>query len=119
MALIAGRLEVQVDGELVRAAGAFEFTYGDDQHEMIVGHDGPHGVKAMPKFGMVKGKITVTPQTDVRKLNRLTNATVTVTMAGGQGIVLREAASAHDGMVNSEDASMEVEFHGMSAEPLT
>jgi len=114
--LVAGLLELKVNGEIQNAKGSFTYNLGRVKREAIVGADRVHGFKAMPQVPYIEGEITDRADLDLAAFLDIDNATVTLTLANGKVIVLKEAWYAGDGNVETEEANIGIRFEGMSAE---
>jgi hypothetical protein len=97
----AGIIQLQIQGEIYDAKGSFSYNLGREKRESIVGADRIHGFKAMPQPAFVEGEIT---------------DRVTLQLANGKVIVLRDAFFAGEGTGNTEEANIAVRFEGASAE---
>lgn len=114
--LIAGLLEVKVNGEIHNAKGNFTYNLGKLKREAIVGQDRVHGYKGLPQVPYIEGEFTDRPDLNVETLLNIDDATVTLSLANGKVIVLKEAWYAADGDIGTEEANIQVRFEGMSAE---
>lgn len=114
-----GRIQVQVNGELQDAKGAFSYNLGSPKREAVVGSDRVHGFKETPQVPYIEGKLTDRGTLDLARLTQLENATVTLELANRKTILLRAAWFAGDGNVSTEEGEIDVRFEGLSAEELT
>jgi hypothetical protein len=73
----------------------------------------------MPQAPFIEGKITDRGTLDLQKLVSIEDATVTLELANGKSILLREAWFAGEGNVSTEEGEIDVRFVGRSAEELT
>ena len=115
----AGLIQVQVQGEIMDAKGAFTCGYGRHKREAIVGSDGIHGYKETPQVPYVEGAITDRGNLDVAALLDGRDKTITVSFANGKVFVLRDAWYAGDGTVSSEEAEIPVRWEGKNAEEIS
>lgn len=115
----AGTIFFKVDGAQYDAKGAFTYDLGAPKRDAIVGHDAVHGYKELPKVPYIQGEITDRGDIDVRKFHELDGVTVTLELANGKTIVLRDAWYAGDGTGSTEDANLAVRFEGLSAEEMS
>ena len=116
MKLIAGRISFKIDGEIFNAKGYFTYNLGADKKEVIVGSDGVHGYKSTPQSGKIEGKITDAYDIDLKKLVNTSNATVSLELANGKTVVLREAVYTGDGNVTTDEAEIDLSFEGTAEE---
>jgi len=114
--LIAGLLELKVNGEIQNAKGSFTYNLGKLKREAIVGQDRVHGYKGLPQVPFIEGEITDRSDLNLETFLDIDDATITLTLANGKVIVLKEAWYAADGNVQTEEANIQVRFEGMSAE---
>lgn len=115
----AGTISLQVNGEIYDAKGSFEYGLGGEKRTTIVGSDKVHGFSAVPVAAFIKGEITDRLELDVAALKALDNVTVTLNLANGKTIMLRNAWYAGDGNGNTEEGNIEFNFEGESAEEIT
>lgn len=111
-----GLIQFQVNGEIQDAKGNFTYNLGRPQREAIIGADGVHGYKETPQVPFIEGEITDRGNLDLDKLVSTTGATVTLELANGKVIVLRDAWFAGEGTGNTEEGNIAVRFEGMSAD---
>ena len=107
---------LKVDGALYQAKGEFTYNIGAPKREAIVGQDSVHGFKEMPQVPYIEGSITDNDELDLEKLLETRDATVTIELANGKIIVLREAFFAADGNVTTSEGEIEVRFEGIKGE---
>ncbi len=113
-----GIIELQVDGQVFDAKGNFTYNLGLAKREAIIGTDNVHGFKETPQVAFIEGEITDRGTMDLAALVGTENATVTLTLANGKVIVLREAWFAGEGTGNTEEANVAVRFEGKGAEEI-
>ena len=113
---VGGILEVKIDGTLFSAKGEFTYNLGTPKREAVVGADSVHGFKEMPQVAYCEGAFTDNDQLDLQKLTEVRDATVTLRLANGKTIVIREAFYAADGKVGTEEGEIEVRFEGVRGE---
>lgn len=116
--LRGGRISLKVNGEIYDAKGSFDYNLGKPKREGIVGGDRVHGFKELPQIPFIEGKITDRGNFDFSGLLDLTDATITLELANGKTIVLREAWFASEGKASTEEGEIEVRFEGISAEEI-
>jgi hypothetical protein len=113
---LAGLLEASCNGNLFQAKGNWTYNLGKNKRDAIVGSDRVHGYKELPQVPFIEGEATDAPDLDVEALQNTTNATITLNLANGKTIVLREAWYAHEGGIGTEEANIPIRFEGMSCE---
>lgn len=116
--LIAGIIEVKINGEIQQAKGNWTYNLGKVKKEMVIGADRPHGFKGTPQAARIEGEITDRADLDVEALVTLSDATVTLTLANGKVIVLKNASYTADGDIQTEEANIQAVFTGFSAEEI-
>jgi hypothetical protein len=114
--LIAGIMEFKVDGEIQNAKGNFTYNLGKVKRDAIVGPDRVHGFKALPQVPFIEGEITDRSDMNVENFLDIENSTITLSLANGKVIVLKEAWFAGEGNVQTEEANIACRFEGMSCE---
>lgn len=115
----SGIISFKKNGELLDAKGNFTYNLGQPKRDAIVGADRVHGYKEMPQVPYIEGEITDRAGLDLESFLNLTNETMTLELANGKVITLREAWYAGDGNVQTEEANITVRFEGMSAEEIS
>lgn len=115
---VGGRIAVKYNGKMLRAKGSWTYNLGEDRREAVTGPDGTHGFKAMPQVPFIEGEITDTADMNLTELLRVTDATVTLELANGKVISLKEAWYASEGTGNTEEGNVGCRFEGMSAEEI-
>lgn len=116
-----GTIELKIDGEMYSAKGSFTYGLGKPEREAVVGHDAVHGFKELPTVPFVEGEITDSSELSLDKLSAVVDGTVTLSLANGKVIVLRNAWSVNkDGLTAStEEGAIPVRFEGMAAEEIS
>jgi hypothetical protein len=112
----AGRIFLKIDGVQHDAKGSFTYNLGQPKREAIVGADRVHGFKERPQTASIEGEVTDRNALKLEALQNLDDVTVTLELANGKIIVLRNAWYANDGNVGTEEGNIAVTFQGMSAE---
>lgn len=115
---VGGIIEFKANGNLFSAKGSFTYNLGQAKRDPVIGHDSVHGYKELPQAPRIEGAITDRSDLDLQALLNLQNATVTLTLANGKIIVLREAFYAGEGDVTTEEGEIQALFHGTSAEEI-
>ncbi|MGD9664620.1 MAG: phage tail tube protein [Novosphingobium sp.] len=111
-----GTIFLKINGEIYFAKGSFTYNLGAPKRDAIIGADAIHGYKEVPQIPFIEGEITDNPSLDLDALARLENATVTLELANGKVITLRDAWHAGEGTGNTEEGNIAVRFEGMSAD---
>lgn len=114
----AGIIFLKIDGEQYDAKGNFTYGMGKPTRESIIGADGFHGYKEMPQAAFIEGEITDSKDLDVDKLASVTDSTITLELANGKVVALRNAFITNkDGLSGqTEEGNIPIRFEGASAE---
>lgn len=115
----AGIIQVQVNGEVYQAKGDWSYNLGRPMRQAIVGADTIHGFRETPQVAFIEGEITDLQTLELATLLELEDATVTVRLANGKMIALREAWFAAAGTGNTQEGNIAVRFEGASAEEIS
>ena len=115
----SGVINVQVNGTVFDATGNFSYNLGQPIREELVGPDRVHGYKETPQVSYIEGEIRDASDLVLTELMNLTDATITLKLANGKQIMLREAWYAAEGTAQTEEANVQFKFCGMSAEEIT
>lgn len=114
-----GIIQVQANGSVFDAKGNWTYNLGRPKRDAIVGADTVHGYKEMPQVPFIEGEITDRNSLDLNGLVTLTDATITLTLANGKVIVLRDAWYSAEGTGNTEEGNIQVRFEGLEAEEVS
>lgn len=112
---IAGIAYLKVDGEQIDIRGKFKYKVNTVKREVITGQDGVHGYKEMPEAPYISGDVDDMPGTRLKRLEGITDATITLELANGKTIVLNNAWWEDTSEVDTEEGSYPVKFVGLTA----
>lgn len=112
----AGIIQLALNGVVYDAKGSFSYNLGRPKRDAIIGADVVQGYKEMPQVAFIEGEITDTSTLDLDALVTTDGVTVTLALANGKTIALRNAWYAGEGTVQTEEANIAVRFEGVSAE---
>lgn len=115
---VGGRIAVKYNGKMLRAKGSWTYNLGEDRKEGVVGSDGVHGFKTTPQVPFIEGEITDTADMNLSDLLKVTDATVTLELANGKVISLKDAWFASEGTGNTEEGNVGCRFEGLDAEEI-
>lgn len=115
---VGGIIQLKRDGQLYQAKGAFDYDIGVPLKEGVVGMDRVHGYKETPQIPYIEGSITDSSEISFEDLAQTSDATITLDLANGKTIVLRNAWWASNSKGNSEEGEIEARFEGLSAEEI-
>lgn len=112
----AGKIFLRINGTQYRAKGDFTYNLGVDKKTMIAGTDGVHGYKSETVIPFIEGVITDGDDMDVKALAGMADTLVTLELANGKTIALRNAVFAADADISTGEGEIPVRFEGMSCE---
>jgi hypothetical protein len=113
-----GIIQLRVNGEIQDAKGNFSYNLGLPLREAIIGADGVHGYKETPQVAFIEGEITDRGTLNLAGLVSISDATVTMKLANGKEIALRDAWYAGEGTGNTEEGNVPVRFEGKRGEEI-
>lgn len=113
---IGGLIALKINGDMYFAKGNFTYNLGKPKKEGVVGSDRVHGYKETPQIPFIEGEITDRNELNLEDLLTLDDATVTLELANGKVIMLREGWYAGEGTGNTEEGNIPLRIEGMSAE---
>ena len=116
---VGGIIFLKLNGTLLQAKGEFTYNLGVNKREAVIGSDTIHGFKEEPQPSQIEGAITDSDELDVQTILETRDATVTLQLANGKSVVMREAFYAGDGNVTSSEGEIEFMMQGISAEEIT
>jgi hypothetical protein len=111
-----GLIQLQVNGVMHDAKGSFSYNLGRPKREAIVGADAVHGYMEKPQVAFIEGEITDRGTLDLNELVTMSDATVTLELANGKIVALRDAWFAGEGTGQTDEGNISVRFEGLSAE---
>lgn len=118
MKRIGGIISLKIDGRQFAAKGNFTYNLGIEKREAVIGADAVHGYKATPQPAFIEGEITDGATVDLKALVETDGATVTLDLANGKSIVLRNAWFAGEGTGNTEEGNIQIRFESDSGEEI-
>lgn len=113
---VGGIILLKVDGEIFQAKGEFTYNINPTKRESVVGADAIHGFKEEPKVQFIEGEITDSDELDLEGFQAIRDASITLELANGKVIVLREAFYAADGDVGTAEGNIQCRFEGIRGE---
>ena len=115
---IGGIIRLQIDGEVYRIAGVWTRNLGVPMREELIGSEEVHGFKETARAPFLEGAMRDSGDLDLRALQSITGATVTMEMPNGKLFVLYDAFYSGEGNISSEEGEITARFVGMSAEEI-
>jgi len=116
---VGGILFIKANGVQLQVKGNWTWNLGVDRKEAVVGADGVHGYKQMPRAPFIEGAITDKQDLDVAALQGLTDATIVAELANGKVLSFNDAWAAGDWDQTSEEGEIAGRFEAMSAQEIT
>jgi hypothetical protein len=114
-----GIIQLQIGGVLYDAKGDFTYNLGRALREAVVGADRVHGFTETPQVAFIEGEITDRGNLDLAALVSAEETTVTLGLANGKTIVLRDGWYAGEGTGNTKEGNIGVRFEGPSGEEIS
>lgn len=114
--LRGGILTLQIDGRVYEAKGSFTVNFGANKREAIIGADGVHGYKEMPQVAVIEGAITDSGGLSVKDLASLRQVTGSLLLANGKLAILKDAWSAGDNNLTTEEGEIAFRLESRFAE---
>lgn len=111
-----GTINFKVGGVVYDAKGSFTANLGRPKKEAIIGADKVHGFKEMKQVAFIEGVITDDSSLDVAALLDIKDTTVSLELANGKMVVMRNAWFAGEGDITTEEGEIAVRFEGKGAE---
>ena len=111
-----GVISFQIDGESFQAKGVFTHNINPFKRETIVGADDIHGFKEEPKVQFIEGIVTDNSELDAQAMLQIRDAVVTLELANGKTVVIRQAVQVGDGDTTSDEGEIPVRFEGKGEE---
>lgn len=120
MSMIGGTIYMSIDGVQQYVKGDWTYGLGKPLREGIAGSSSVHGYKETTTVPFIEGEITDTTLIKLDDLAKIVDSTVTMSLANGKVIALRNAWCCNqDGLSGSTDeGTVKVRFEGMSAEEI-
>lgn len=106
----AGIIYLKVNGDLKECVGEFTYNLGKPKKSALKGADKVHGYGEEVQVAFIEGEIRDSNGLDLGKLCEIDGETVTLELANGKTIVLREAWYAGEGTGKTSDASIGCRF---------
>ena len=115
---VGGIISLKIDGDMHFAKGDFTYNLGLPKKEGVVGSDRVHGYKEVPQIPFIEGENTDRQALSPGALMSIKDSTITLELANGKVIALREAWNAAEGTGNTGEGNIGVRFEDRSAEDL-
>lgn len=115
---VSGIAFLKVNGQQYDLKGKWKYMVNKVKREPIVGQDGVHGYKEMPEAPYISGDLTDMPGTKVKRLEGITDATITLELANGKTVLLSNAFWVDSSEVDTEEGTYPCKFVGLNGEEL-
>lgn len=116
---VAGRLFFSIDGQQYSVKAGVTYNLGKAKRESMSSAAHKHFYKETPQVPSISGDLIDDGSIDVSKFLELDGVTITVELANGKTIVLRNAWQSGEGQVSTEESNISFKFEGESAEEIT
>jgi len=116
---VGGKIEIKTNGDLLQAKGEFTYNLGVRKKTGVAGTSDVAGYSDETKIPFIEGAITDSATLDVKALREIDDASVTLVLANGKVIALRDAWEASDGDGTTGEGELQLRFEGLSAEEIT
>jgi len=114
----AGIFYIKVDGSILEAKGNFTYNLGEHKRTAIIGTHKVSGYKEEVQTAFIEGEVTDASDLDLKALVTLEDVDITLELANGKVIVLRQAWYASEGTANTDEANIGVRFEADKAEEI-
>ena len=112
-----GVIFFKIDSVMRDAKGNFTYNLGAPKREALIGADlVVQGYKEMGQVPFVEGEITDQRDLILSDFLNLENTTITLELANGKVVTIRNAWYAGDGNVGTEEGNIQLRFEGIEAE---
>lgn len=114
--LIAGKLELTINGNTINVVGNFSLNLGLPKREFLVGPDRVQGYKEVPQVPKITGEVRDSRSLSVTNdILNMKNATVVAFAANGKKYMFESATYTGDGPIDTEEGKVQFECGAMSA----
>lgn len=116
---VGGLITLSIDGELLKAKGAFTCRPSMNQRNDVAGssaNDPVHGFTEEAMVPFIEGVITIANDDDVDRIIKMVDTLGKVDLANGKTFVLREGWYSGSGEYNSETGELPFRMSGKSGE---
>ncbi len=115
---VGGKISLKVNGMVYRSRGKFSCSLGKSEKKAVMGHSGILGYSEETKPGYIEGEIVDSQDFLFSDLDKEKDVTVTVTLANGKTICLKNAYFCNpDGLtLDTEEGAIKVRWEGTAEE---
>lgn len=118
MERVGGIIEVQKNGEILKAKGGFKVNLGRPKREEVINANGTIDYTETPQAPSIEGELTDSAGLDLDALVKGKAETITVTLATGKVFAMEDCVFAGDGDLNTEAGNIPVRWIGSFAEEI-
>ena len=111
-----GTIFFKVNGTQYEAKGEFSYNIGVAKRTAIVGASSVHGYTEEVQPPSIEGAITDSKDINLKTFLSIDDATMTLELANGKTIVLRNGWYANEGTVKTKEGEIPARFEGKSCE---
>lgn len=111
--LIAGIIELKINGEIKQAKGDFTFNEGNPKLSPILNTDNTvAGFKGETQAPRIEGELTDNGDLDVHDVTTLKNQSATLSLSNGKIFTLEGATYIADGDYQTGESNIQLILHG-------
>ncbi|KUY76114.1 phage tail tube protein [Burkholderia cepacia] len=110
--LLAGITNAKIDGVTYQLEGKARYSVAKVKRDSLMGQDGFHGFKEMPRPGSIKMSLRDSGGLSIADFNAMRNSTVVLELANGKIVTGRNMGTVEAEEVDTEEATFEVSFEG-------
>lgn len=115
----AGIIQIIMNGKKLEAQGEWEYNLGVPERDGMIGADGlPQGFTEKGTIPYIQGKLTDSSTLDLKTLQGIDDATISLILANGKTIMLHNGWHCNKGANRTNMAELDTRFEGLSAEEL-
>lgn len=116
--VVGGVRKFQAGGITLKVKSGVTYNLGGKKREPVVGLDGVHGHSEKHQSPFAEATFTDDPTLDMKALQEMKDATVTIDLANGKTILIHQGAQTGDCTVNADEGEFTARFDGVSAEEI-
>lgn len=117
--IVGGTAYLKTNGQQYKLRGNLTYFAGSLEREDVVGMDGVHGYKEMPKAPFVQADLTDAPNLDAKQFETMTDVTVSIQLGNGKQFILSNAWCTQAPEMDASEGQGTVRFVGLRGEVLT
>lgn len=110
---VAGITFIKVNGQQLEVSGGCEAPIGDKTREVVMGVNGPAGIKETARKPTLKLSAIFRDDFPMDEVADSTDLTITAEWPNGKAYTLSEAVMAGEPSAKADDGTIDLEFEGM------